>query len=263
MTRAPTRRTGQHSLRAWALLFRNQLLGFVREPVAAVFNLAVPFFIVLVQAFAYGGTAVGDQLPGYRVVDVLPVSATVIFVMIIGVFGMGVGLASMAESRTLAGFSLRPGGVPALLSAYGAVLFLLTVVGLAGAVTVLALGWGVRAPARPLLVAPAVVAGAACFLAIGASVAGATGNPRSAQGVASAVFFPLLFLSGAMFPLDAFPPALQVLARALPGYHLHELLAYTWFGSASPPWPSITYLLAGTTVVAGGAVLLFRGREDL
>ena len=132
-----------------------------------------------------------------------------------------------------------------------------------GAVTVLALGWGVRAPARPLLVAPAVVAGAACFLAIGASVAGATGNPRSAQGVASAVFFPLLFLSGAMFPLDAFPPALQVLARALPGYHLHELLAYTWFGSASPPWPSITYLLAGTTVVTGGAVLLFRGREDL
>jgi ABC-2 type transport system permease protein len=248
---------------AWRLLLRNQLRGFVREPAAAGFNLVVPFFIVLVQAFAYGGSAVGDDLPGYRVADVLPIGAAVTYIMIIGVFGMGVGLASMVESRTLAGFRLRPGGVPSILSAYGVVLVALTVLGLVLSTVVLALGWDIRGPARPLVLLPATLLGCAVFLAAGACVAGATGSPRSAQGVSSAVFFPLLFLSGAMFPLDAFPAALRGLAEALPGHHLYELTAWGWVGPQPVPWLSLGYLLVLAVVLPPLAGWLFRRREDL
>jgi ABC-2 type transport system permease protein len=251
------------SLRAWRLLVRNQLLGFVREPAAAGFNLAVPFFIVLVQAFAYGDSAVGDELPGYRVADVLPIGAAVTYIMIIGVFGMGVGLASMVESRSLATFRLRPGGVGSILSAYGVVLVGLTLIGLALSTAVLAFGWGVRVPARPLLLLPAALLGSAVFLALGACVAGATGTPRSAQGVSSALFFPMLFLSGAMFPLDAFPAPLQVLAVCLPGFHLYEVTAWAWVGSQDAPWLSAAYLAALAVALPVLAGRLFGRREDL
>lgn len=249
--------------RAWRLLLRNQLLGFVREPAAAGFNLVVPFFIVLVQAFAYGRSEVGSDLPGYLVADVLPIGAAVTYIMIIGVFGMGVGLASMVESRSLASFRLRPGGVGSILSAYGVVLVLLTLVGLSLSTAVLALGWGIRAPARPLVLLPAALLGCAVFLALGACVAGATGTPRSAQGVSSAVFFPMLFLSGAMFPLDAFPAPLRVLAQALPGYHLYEVTSWGWVGSQGAPMASLGYLVVAASVLPALAGWLFGRREDL
>ena len=252
------------STRAFWLLVRNQGLGFVREPAAAVFNLAIPFFIILVQAFAFGQDAVrADDLPGYRAADVLPVGAAVIFVMIIGVFGMGVGLSSMAESRTLSVFRLRPGGVGSILGAYGLVLVVLIVGGLVLSTGVLAVGWHIRAPARPLTIVPFTLIGCALFLAVGAFVAAVSSSPRAAQGIASAIFFPLLFLSGAMFPLDDFPTALRNVAHALPGYHLNETFAYSWFRQQDAPWVSLGYVAALGCVAAWAAVARFRTREDL
>lgn len=250
--------------RAWLLLTRNQALGFVREPAAAVFNLAIPFFIILVQAIAFGNDSINQEdLPGYRSADVLPVGAAVIYVMIIGVFGMGVGLASMAESRTLSVFRLRPGGVGSILVAYAVVLVGLTAGGLALSTVVLDLGWHIRAPARPLTIVPLTLAGCALFLAIGACVASLSSSPRAAQGIASAIFFPLLFLSGAMFPLDNFPRGLRYVAHVLPGYHVNETFAYSWFRVQEFPWVSLVYLAGLSVAAAWLAVVRFRNREDL
>lgn len=249
--------------RAWLLLTRNLTLGFVREPAAALFNLAVPFFIILVQAVAYGDELVGKDLPGYRVADVLPISAAVIFIMIIGIFGMSVGLASMIESRALAGSRLRPGGVGALLTSYGVVLIVLTLAGLALATLTLALGWQIKVPARPLAILPISLVGSVVFIAAGACIASSSGSPRSAQGVASGIFFPLLFLSGVMFPLDDFPATLRQIADALPGKHLADALTYTWIPTEPVPWASLAYLVGFAAANTWLAIRLLRRREDV
>ena len=249
--------------RAWTILARNQFLGFVREPAAALFNLAVPMFIILVQAFAYGGDLVGHELPGYRVADVLPIGATVTYVLIIGIFGMSVGLTSMVESRALATYRFRPGGVMSMLTVYGAVLLVLALVGLTTATLVLAGGWSVRAPARPALLLPVAIGGCALALVLGALIASRTASPRSAQAIASAVFFPLLFLSGAMIPTDSFPAGLEAVSKALPGFHLEEMVSYSWVRSDNLPWASLIYLFVTTAVAAGLARRGFNRREDL
>lgn len=254
------------TVRAWMLLARSQLLGFVREPAAAVFNMAVPFFIILIQAFAYGDQPVQDDtghLLGLRVADVLPVSAGATYLMIIGVFGMGVGLSSMAESRTLSSFRLRPGGVTSILSAYGSVLAAMTVLGLLTSVVALALGWQVGIPSRAVLMPPVLLLCLIVFLSLGACVAAVSPSPRSAQGIASALFFPMLFLSGAMFPLSSFPTALRVVAQALPGKHVVDLLSYSWVSDSDFPLANLVYLAIAAAALPPLAAWLFSRREDL
>lgn len=248
---------------AWLLQVRNQALGFVREPAAFVFNLLVPIFIVTIEGLAFRDNPVGEALPGYRVVDTLPTLAAVMFVMIVGLFGMSVGLASMIEARTLAGASLRPGGIALVVSAYSTVLLGMVGLGLLVAVGLLALGWRIEPPAQPVPLVAVLIVSAVAFLMLGAAIAGLVGSPRSAQGVCSAVFFPLLFLSGAVFPLSSFPPALQTAAHALPGYHLTELVFAMWLRDQPFPWPSLGYVVVLSVASALLTYAVFSRREGV
>ncbi|MDN5892923.1 MAG: ABC transporter permease [Nocardioides sp.] len=250
-------------MRSFLLLFRNQALGFIREPAAAVFNLLVPFVIVVIQALALGTQQIGNDLPGYRVVDALPVNAGVMFGIIVGLFGMGVGLASMIESRALAGFSLRPGGVKMILLAYGLVLLVMVLLGWIFSCLALWLGWDIRAPDHAAVAVLVLLLGVCVFLALGACIAAVTGSPRGAQGVCSAVFFPLLFLSGAVFPVDTFPSALERVSSWLPGYRFSELLAPTWVEGQSFDWVSLAYLVVMLVVASFLAQRLLFRREDV
>jgi ABC-2 type transport system permease protein len=248
---------------SWLLLVRNQGLGFLREPPAVVFNLALPLFIVIVQAFAYGDQLVGKDLPGYRVVDVLPVGACITFTGIIGLFGAAVGLASMVEARTLASFRFRPGGVASLVLAYGLVLVALMVLGVVVSWVVLALGWSASAPRAAVAVTVTVLVAAVGFTGLGASIAALVSSARAAQAVASAVFFPMLFLSGAFMPLSAFPPGLRAVGEVLPGAHFNDVLSWAWVRTDPPSWIDVGYLVALVALPMAFALVRFRSREDL
>ncbi len=177
------------------LQFRNQALGFIREPSAAIFNVLVPFLITLLQAFAFGEEQLGASLPGYRVVDVLAINAGVMFTMIIGLFGMGIGLSSMIEVRALAGASLRPHGAGLLLSAYALVLLFMVLIGWSLSYLVLRIVWQAELPNKPFIAILVIIISVAMYLMLGACIASLGGTPRSTQGICSAIFFPMLFLS--------------------------------------------------------------------
>lgn len=248
---------------AFLYQFRNQALGFIREPAAAVFNLFVPFVIVMIQAIAFGDEVIGDALPGYRVVDALPVNAGIMFTMIIGLFGMGVGLSSMIEARTLAGASLRPGGAGLVLQSYALVLLLMVLLGWAMSYGALWLGWSVRAPSHPWLVLPVSAVCVAMFLLLGACIGAVSGTPRGAQVICSVAFFPLLFLSGAVFPIDTFPDVVRHFAYWLPGYRVSELIAPVWVEGQSFDWTSLVYVLIVSAGAGFGVRVLLRRREDV
>ncbi|MGH2682479.1 MAG: ABC transporter permease [Actinomycetota bacterium] len=62
------------------------------------------------------------------------------------------------------------------------------------------------------------------FLNIGFAVAGRSPNPDSAQGIASAVAIPMMFLSGVFFPTDTLPQVMQTVVKYLPLTPLIEAL---------------------------------------
>jgi ABC-2 type transport system permease protein len=150
-----------------------------------------------------------------------------------------------------------PAGVPAVLTGRA----------LAAAIVGFIQGAIVLAPA-PLFVpvSPRNLAAAAGALALASLVSSGLGllvaaRLRSVEnfaGVINVVLFPLLFVSGALYPTGGMPPALRILARLNPVTYQVDLMRHaldqpTEFGLAA----DILVLGASALVLLGLAALLF------
>jgi len=67
-----------------------------------------------------------------------------------------------------------------------------------------------------LLLIPPIVLGTASFVGIGFLITSVARTSESARALAALVTFPLMFLSGLFFPMDALPSVVQTIARILP-----------------------------------------------
>ena len=143
---------------------------------------------------------------------------------------------------------LRPS---TLLAAQVAVHLLLTAAGVG--LLVLAAWWAydLRWPAAPLPVALAFLLGSLSFFALAFVVAGLVPTPKAAEAVGSALFFPMLFLSGAAVPRQAFPEAVRRVSDALPLTHAVVLIDDLWYGRS---WNLVSLGVVAGMLVAGVAV---------
>ena len=79
-------------------------------------------------------------------------------------------------------------------------------------ITVGSLAFGVEIVGSMLLTLGFVVLGAVTFLALGYVIASFATTEDSANSMTSMIQFPMMFLSGAFFPIDRMPPFLQSIA---------------------------------------------------
>jgi ABC-2 type transport system permease protein len=102
--------------------------------------------------------------------------------------------------------------------------------------------------------------GALAFIALGYVIASFAKTEDAANGMVSAVQFPLMFLSGTFFPLDQMPDFLRVFARALPLTYLSDALRQTMVNGAAlfPLWVCLAVLLGWSVVCFGIASRFFR-----
>ena len=103
----------------------------------------------------------------------------------------------------------------------------------------------VQIAGNPLVVGALILVGSVSFIALGYVVASFAPTEEAANGMASIVQFPLMFLSGTFFPIDAMPPALQTVARALPLTYLSDGLRQAMVGGTpfSPLWVCFAVLI--------------------
>jgi ABC-2 type transport system permease protein len=107
------------------------------------------------------------------------------------------------------------------------------------------------APERYLFAAGALVLVAGMSATLGLLVAARLRSVENFAGIINVLLFPLLFLSGALYPTVGMPPALRVLARANPVTAAVDLVRHA-LGQ-----PAETALPAAAAVVLGTAALAF------
>ena len=79
--------------------------------------------------------------------------------------------------------------------------------------------------------------------------------------IANFVIMPMFFLSGAVFPIQQAPPALQFLSRVNPLAYGVDLLRGVFYGVwTHPAWLDLLVLVVFSTVALAGAVRAFRYR---
>jgi ABC-2 type transport system permease protein len=111
-----------------------------------------------------------------------------------------------------------------------------------------------------LLIGVFVLLGSLTFIALGYVIASFASSEESANGMTSVVQFPLMFLSGTFFPIDAMPDALKTVARAMPLTYLGDGLRQVMVDGTpfSPLWVCVVVLVGWLVVCFGIAARFFR-----
>jgi ABC-2 type transport system permease protein len=127
--------------------------------------------------------------------------------------------------------------------------FLITIV-------MFAVGWvflGVSAVPN-LIVVALIIVGAIQFSGLGMLIAGMIKDVESAVAASNAIVFPMMFLSGAFFPLDAAPEFIRTISNMLPLKYLIDGIRFgliSGFPEGAIINLAITSGLAGLLVVVG------------
>ena len=238
----------------WNLTWTEAKL-FLREPAAVFFTLLFPLLLLLVFGAIFGNAPIADT--GFGNVDRSVPGYIAIMIGALSLIGVPITLATYRENGVLRRFRVTPLPTGLFLAAHGLVALVMVLVG-----TGLVIGAGValfdlRLPAAPIGVGAATVLGSLSFLALGFLLGGTLPTARTAQAVGMALFFPMLFLSGAALPRMVFPDLLQQISLYVPLTHVVILLQNGWMGNG---WNTLALAVLTGLLVAGtaGSIALFR-----
>jgi ABC-2 type transport system permease protein len=197
--------------------FRLERKLFWRNPSAAFFNFILPLLLLLLV-----GTVFADA----------PAELEVLVPGIAGMSVMATTFNALAFNLTFLreeGILKRMRGTPMPATSYLAGLIGSAVLNaFVQVVLVVAIGnlvFGVDWPHDPALLVAFTALGVVCFAALGVAFSHAIPNVDSVPAYQNAVFLPLIFISGVFYSSDDLPPALEVVAQALPLKHVIDGLS--------------------------------------
>ncbi|KAB8193550.1 hypothetical protein FH608_020200 [Nonomuraea phyllanthi] len=224
----------------------------VRDPMSAFFALAFPLIMLWVKLRS------GKPLPG----GLPAVDATVpmLSVFVIGLAALVVLPATMAgyrERRVLKRMRATPAAPGMLFGAQWAAHMLLAVLGTVLLVALGLVAYDLSAPAQPGVVVLAWLLAALSLSAIGLLLGAVVPSGRTATVFGLSLFFPMVFISGAVIPRETMGQGMRALGDLMPMAPAVQAIRGGWEGHAVSP-VSLLVLVAITLVAGGLAVKAFR-----
>ena len=246
--------------RGMAALTRAYLLDAFRSKTSLFWNFAFPLFFLF--AFAVGladgrSDAVTYLMPGLFTLTIVAISFA----------GVSYRLIADREKEVLRRYRTTPVGAGAVVTANaGASVVVLGVALLLLAGTAF-VAFRISVAGGILQLLAVLAAGAVAFVPLGLILGSLTSSMRTAPAVTNAIFFPLIFVSGAAVPFAMLPGWVQEVGRFVPATYLVEALQAVMVRGES--WSALgapLSILLCTGVVGGGlSAWLFRweSREPL
>ena len=218
-------------LRSYARLASVQFKRFLREPVALFFTLAFPVFLLLLFGFIWGNELGSPYAAsGFGYIDASVPALAAIVIGSVALISIPTVTAADRAMKLLRRYHATPLKPLVYFAADVSVHFSTTALGMVLLIVTAKLVFGLRFAGSWLGVCGGFALGALAFVAIGYLVASLARSDRVATVVGMAIYFPLMFLSGAAFPLATMPDNVREVARWLPLTHVVRLLQDLWFG---------------------------------
>jgi ABC-2 type transport system permease protein len=233
-------------MRIHLLEIKYEFLKMLRLPAYVLPTLLLPIFFYL-----FFGVSMGQKggVGGVKIGTYLLATYGAFGVMGASLFGFGV---TVAMERGMGWLQLKR-TTPMPVSAYfiakiamAMAFSAIIVVGLFTCGTLLA---GVHiAPAQALLLFFILVTGSLCFCSLGLAI-GYVAGPNSAVPIVQMIYLPLSFLSGLWVPIIFLPRPIQLIALALPPFHLSQLaLGAVGAGRGGSALGHVTALVVATAI---------------
>jgi len=226
-------------MKAFAALYKATARQFLRDRMAILFTMLLP-----VMMAGFFGLIFKEQPASY-----IP-GMLALAILWLGVFGVAPPLVQMREQQVLRRVSATPLKRSTFLAAQ--VAWRVTT-GLLQAVIMLLFGMlalGLKLSGNPLLMVAMTLLGTLVFVTLGFLLAGLARSSESVVAIGQGVQFPMMFLSGTLFPLEMLPDFLRPVTAAMPLTYLTDGLKQTMLNAPPlyPLWLDFTVL--------GGALLL-------
>jgi ABC-2 type transport system permease protein len=229
-----------------------ELKLMLREPFAAFFTLVFPMMMLFLFGSIYGNTP-SSFFGGLGFVDAMVPAYTAMIIATSGMMSLTISMASNREQGILRRYNATPLRPQAVLGAQVIMIFLMTLIGMAFLIVAGTLVYHLRISGNPASMIGGFLLGCLSFFGLGFVLAGLLPTARSAQLVAMALYYPMIFLSGSTIPREVLPPSVQNVAKFLPLTWVVNLLRGLWKGDAWGPHLS-DVLCLGAVFVVGVAI---------
>ena len=206
---------------------------FLREPASAFFTLIFPLMMLFIFGTIIGSKPVPGMGGGQGLMDGLVPSLTAMIIGMIGLMPVTITMATYRENGVLRRLRTTPVSSLAVMGAQVAVVFAMTSLGTLLLVAAGMLFFHVQFGGNLLSVLAGYALGSLSFFGIGFVLAGTMPTARTAQIVAMVLLYPMLILSGAAWPRELMPAAVQRIADFIPLTYVVNLLRGLWLGE---PW---------------------------
>lgn len=221
--------------------FRN----FLREP-SAILLIFTPALLFWAFAVAYGDF---PSPCGFRMVDLHVPSFIVMCIFMIGIMNIPYIIVEYKVIKVFKRFKGTPLEPTYLLAAQAVINFVIILIGALILIGVAAVGFDLEFYVNILDFALALALSSATFFSLGFILAGLLRTTRAVEAITGFLWFPLLFLSGIIIPLKAFPQWLQNAAEFNPAAHSVDILTAAWIGDGLGAYTREIIILCSITVV--------------
>ena len=245
-------------MRPYIAQIRSNLRLMGRDRTVLFFNYFFPLMFFVIFAVTFGGSKnPGGMAQVVNMVLVLGVLGS-------GFFGAGMRAVQDRETNILRRFKVAPvGPAPIIVASMvaGLVSFIPTVL------LVLAAGhlWThMPLPERTVDFVLFVCLGLLAFRAVGMIIAAVVNSAQESQIITQILYLPMLFLSGATFPIQFFPHWLQIFSQFIPATYLFQGMQSMFLarGSLVSNWLPVTGLVVTLFVSLFIGVKLFRWEKE-
>ncbi len=202
---------------------------YLREPVGLFFTIAFPPLLIVLFGAIYGNEP-AEMFGGLGSMDVSIPAYTAMVLGVVGFIAIPVTICANREAGVLRRFkasALRPA---TYLASDVVSNLAMTFLGMGALVSV---GWAlyrVEFGGNVFVVLGAVVLSALAMFSMGYLVASLAPTARAGQIIGMAIFYPMMFLSGAAMPLELLPDNVRRISNLLPLTYCVKLLRGLWFG---------------------------------
>lgn len=238
-------------MRPFATLSRVEFALLMREPAAVLFTLGLP--VVLLVLSGGNGNRPDPALGGAGLIDILVPGFLVYVMATSALMAMPETLADYRDRGILRRLRVSPLKPWQIIGAHATTHLAMIAVGLVLLVTVGGLAFDLRPPAGLGAAVLAVAAAASSVLATGFLLGSLLPTVRTTQAVAAGLYFPAIFISGAVYPRQAQPEFAQRIGDFLPLTYAVEAVKQAWT-TGTVHWAAMG-ILAGVAVVAAAVAL--------
>jgi ABC-2 type transport system permease protein len=225
---------------------------FLREPVGAFFTLVFPLMMLFLFGSIYGNEPT-PMFGGQGTIDISIPAYTAMIIATTGLMGLTITMSAYRENGVLRRLQTTPINPLVVLVAQVIVLFLMTTFGMLLLIIAGKLIYQIRFEGSVVNVILGFVLSSLSFFSLGFVLAGVMPTARTAQIVGMVILYPMLFLSGAGFPRELLPDAIQKISVFLPLTYVVNLLRGLWIGEA---WSQhITELIVLSVLLVLGVLI--------